>query len=249
MADKSYVFGLHAVERTLDRRAGDIKVAWCLDLTANDRLVSLRARLADRGIEVKTAPRPELDRLADGGRHQGVVIDVPPMQAVGMAELEVLAMERGQSLRLLVLDQVEDPRNLGACLRTADAAAVDCVIVPKARSARLTPSAVKAATGAAETVPVAIVPNLARTLRWLKAAGVWVVGADGTAARPLHDTVLAPPIAVVLGAEGTGLRRLTRESCDEIVRIPLFGSVESLNVSVAAGVLLFELARQAPPGS
>ena len=149
-------------------------------------------------------------------------------------------------LRLLVLDQVEDPRNLGACLRTADAAGIDAVVVPKAHSAKLSGAALKAATGAAETVPLAVVPNLARALAWLKEAGVWVVGTDSEAPQSLYAARLEPPIAIVLGAEGKGLRRLTRESCDELVAIPMAGTVESLNVSVAAGVVLFELLRQSP---
>jgi 23S rRNA (guanosine2251-2'-O)-methyltransferase len=135
---------------------------------------------------------------------------------------------------------------LGACLRTADAAGIDAVVVPKAHAVRLTAAAVKTSTGAAETVPVFRAPNLARTLDWLKKAGVWVVGADADAPRSLYAAKLAPPMAIVLGGEGRGVRRLTRDTCDELVSIPMQGSVESLNVSVAAGVVLFELLRQAP---
>jgi 23S rRNA (guanosine2251-2'-O)-methyltransferase len=149
-------------------------------------------------------------------------------------------------LRLLVLDGVEDPRNLGACLRTADAAGVDAVVVPKDHSAKLTAAAAKTATGAAETVPLYRAPNLARALTWLKEAGVWVVGADSGAPQPLYEAKLSPPVAMVLGGEGRGVRRLTRDLCDELVHIPMVGSVESLNVSVATGIVLFELLRQAP---
>jgi 23S rRNA (guanosine2251-2'-O)-methyltransferase len=145
-----------------------------------------------------------------------------------------------------VLDGVEDPRNLGACLRTADAAGIDAVVVPKDHSARLTAAAVKTSTGAAETVPVYRAPNLARALAWLKEAGVWVVGADAAASQSLYQCKLAPPVALVLGGEGRGVRRLTRDLCDELVYIPMVGSVESLNVSVATGIVLFELLRQAP---
>jgi 23S rRNA (guanosine2251-2'-O)-methyltransferase len=144
------------------------------------------------------------------------------------------------------LDGVEDPRNLGACLRTADAAGIDAVVVPKAHSAKVTAAAIKTSTGAAETVPVLRAPNLARTLTWLKEAGVWVVGADAAADKSLYATKLEPPVAMVLGGEGRGLRRLTRDLCDELVSIPMAGVVASLNVSVAAGVVLFELRRQSP---
>ncbi len=146
-----------------------------------------------------------------------------------------------------MLDGVEDPRNLGACLRTADAAGIDAVVVPKDHSAKLTAAAVKTSTGAAETVPVYRAPNLARALAWLKEAGVWVVGADADgAALALSRRSSRPPVALVLGGEGRGVRRLTRDLCDELVYIPMAGSVESLNVSVATGIVLFELLRQAP---
>jgi 23S rRNA (guanosine2251-2'-O)-methyltransferase len=248
VADANYlVYGLHAVESVVDRRPGDIRRAWCLARADSESLIAIRQRLEMSGIEVAAADRPSLDRLCDGGRHQGIVLDVRPPSALDVVGLETLVTGLGRRARLLVLDQVEDPRNLGACLRSADAAGADCIIVPKAHSARLTAAALKAATGAADTVPVAIVPNLARTLAWLKAAGVWIVGADGQATRTVYEARLEPPVALVLGAEGRGLRRLTREACDELLRIPLFGTVESLNVSVAAGILLFELARQSPP--
>jgi 23S rRNA (guanosine2251-2'-O)-methyltransferase len=162
-------------------------------------------------------------------------------------DFEDLVVQRGRAVRLLLLDGVEDPRNLGACLRTADAAGIDAVVVPKDHSAPLTAVAIKAATGAAETVPVVRAPNLARCLTWLKEAGVWVVGADSEAERSLYAAKLAPPVAIVLGGEGRGLRRLTRETCDELVKIPMVGAVQSLNVSVATGIVLFELLRQAPP--
>ena len=145
---------------------------------------------------------------------------------------------------LLVLDGVQDPHNLGACLRTADAAGVSAVIVPRDRAAGLTPTVRKVASGAAETMPLIQVVNLARTLRWLKERDVWIVGADDQAPKSLFEAPLSGALALVLGAEGPGLRRLTREHCDLLVAIPMAGAVESLNVSVAAGVLLFEAARQ-----
>jgi 23S rRNA (guanosine2251-2'-O)-methyltransferase len=243
----SIVYGLHAAESVLQRRSHDIHRAYFVDGAASTRVLALRSAIKSLAIELNAVSRSELDRICDGGTHQGVALEVRALAMLGVTDLESLVSSLGRSVRLLVLDQVEDPRNLGACLRTADAAGVHAVVVTKAHSAKLTPAALKAATGAAETVPVVIVPNLARALAWLKVAGVWVVGADASAGRALHDTELKPPIAIVLGAEGRGMRRLTRESCDELVEIPMHGSVESLNVSVAAGVVLFELARQAPP--
>lgn len=248
MADKgSSVYGLHTVETILARRSGEIRSAAVVAGDLRGRLGELLTQLEAKRVNVERLSRAELDRLAGGGTHQGVVVFVPPPRERGLRELEELVVERGSELRLLVLDQVEDPRNLGACIRTADAAGIDAVVVPKARSAKLSGAALKASTGAAETTPLIVVPNLARTLRWLKDAGICLVGADERGERTLFETQLSAPVAIVLGAEGKGLRRLTREACDELVRIPMAGAVDSLNVSVAAGVLLYESLRQHGP--
>lgn len=247
MGDSAHiVYGLHAVRELLEHRPEAAIRAVVLERAAGP-LAEIGETLKALRIDVRHARRPELDRLARGGIHQGVVVEIRGRREFGVHEFETLVVARGRALRLLVLDQVEDPRNLGACLRTADAAAVDAVVVPRARSAKLGGAALKAATGAAETVPLYTAPNLARTLAWLKDAGVWIVGTDAQAPTSLYAAKLAPPIALVLGAEGRGMRRLTRESCDELVGIPMHGAVGSLNVSVAAGVVLFELLRQAPP--
>jgi 23S rRNA (guanosine2251-2'-O)-methyltransferase len=242
------IFGLHAARAVLERRPDDIIRAWLLDRGAGP-LAGIAATLHRAGTEVDYVQRAQLDRLAQGGTHQGVILEVRGRKELTVQDFEDLVVARGRALRLLVLDQVEDPRNLGACLRTADAAGVDAVVVPRAHSAKMSGAAQKAATGAAESVPVFTVPNLARTLAWLKNAGVWIVGADSSASQSLYAAKLGPPIALVLGAEARGLRRLTRESCDELVAIPMQGTVASLNVSVAAGVVLFELLRQSPPAS
>lgn len=245
MADSGHiVYGLHAAEAVLRRRATDVRGATVLAGEARGKLAELIAKIESLHVPLVRAGRDELDRRARGGVHQGIVLDVPPPRELGQNELEDLVAERGRDVRLLVLDQVEDPRNLGACLRTADAAGADAVIVPRAHSAKLGGTALKAATGAAETVPLVVVPNLARALRTLKDAGVWVVGTDEHGPKTLFETEIRPPVALVLGAEGKGLRRLTLDTCDEIVRIPMRGAVESLNVSVAAGIVLFELMRQ-----
>ncbi len=240
-----HVYGLHAVRSVLERRPETITAAKVLR-EPSGKLAELARELARLGVAVQHVHRGELDRVTDGGVHQGVVAEVRPAPEFSMQDFETLVLERGRALRLLVLDGVEDPRNLGACLRTADAAGIDAVVVPRDHSAKLTAAAMKTATGATETVPVFRAPNLARTLTWLKEAGVWVVGADAEAGQALFAAKLAPPVAMALGGEGRGLRRLTRDLCDELVSIPMAGSVESLNVSVAAGVLLFELLRQAP---
>ena len=245
MADRQYsVYGLHAADSVLKRRPRDVISAAVLTGELKGRLAALVEQLAAARIPVERLRRDALDRLAGDGVHQGIVLRVPPPREQNVETLEQLVAERGEALRLLVLDQVEDPRNLGACLRTADAAGVDGVVVPKAHSVKLSPVALKAAAGAAETVPFIVVTNLARAMRWLQEAGVWLVGADEHGERSLFETSFRRPVAIVLGAEGRGLRRLTREHCDELIRIPMAGAVESLNVSVAAGVVLFELLRQ-----
>ena len=240
------VYGIHAVKTVLDRRSEAVVAAWLQENAAGNRLAGIAAALEANGVEVRRAPRSALDLKTGNGRHQGVVIEVRAAREFTVREFEALVVDRGRSLRLLALDRVEDPRNLGACLRTADASGIHAVIVPRTRASGLTPAARKAATGAAETVPVYRAPNLARTLAWLKDAGVWIVGADSSAERSLYEYEWQTPLTVVIGGEGQGLRRLTRESCDDLVAIPMHGVVESLNVSVASGVVLYEFLRQCP---
>ena len=239
-----FIYGLHAVRALVEKRPGAILSAKLLRGSSAGGLPKLTKALEGLEVPLERVPRTELDRLSRGGTHQGIVVQTRGMEEVGIRELEELVIDRGKAFRGLVLDGVQDPRNLGACLRTADAAGADVVIVPKARAARLTPVALKAATGAAETVRLARVSNLAAALHWLKEAGVWVVGAVADSPRSLYDSRLETPVVLAIGSEGRGLRRLTRELCDELVSIPMHGAVASLNVSVAAGVLLFELNRQ-----
>jgi 23S rRNA (guanosine2251-2'-O)-methyltransferase len=239
------VYGLHAVKAVLERRPESVVAAKIL-ADASGPLEDVARDLGRLRVPLERVRRPELDRLSDGASHQGVLIEVRGAAELSLGDFEDLVIQRGRGIRLLVLDGVEDPRNLGACLRTADAAGMDAVVVPKAHAAPLTAAAMKAATGAAETVPLVRAPNLARTLTWLKEAGVWIVGADSEAGQSIHAAKLEPPIAMVLGGEGRGLRRLTRDTCDELVSIPMAGTVASLNVSVATGIVLFELLRQSP---
>ena len=238
------VCGLHAARSALEQTPERILGVW-IDRSRRDRrLVALYESLQRIGAPLAVVDKMELDRQAGGARHQGVVIELQ-----SATELDFDALKKAVACSLseafyLVLDQVQDPHNLGACLRTADAAGVHGIVVPKDQSAGLTPTVCKVASGAAETVPVYRVTNLARTLRWLKGEGIWLIGAAGDADQTLFEVDLAGPLALVMGAEEKGLRRLTREACDLLVRLPMFGRVESLNVSVAAGVCLYEAVRQ-----
>jgi 23S rRNA (guanosine2251-2'-O)-methyltransferase len=236
--------GVHAVRVLLERSPGRVRRVLLAGGRDARRLDELRELAARAGVPVMEADDATLGRLSGGVRHQGVVAEVAPRAVDPETQLEEALDAAGAAALLLVLDGVQDPHNLGACLRSADAAGVAAVIVPRDRAAGLTPVVRKVAAGAAETVPLVPVVNLARTLRELKARGVWLVGADDTAGRTLYDADLTGPVALVLGSEGEGMRRLTRECCDQLVAIPMAGAVESLNVSVAAGVALFEAVRQ-----
>jgi len=238
------VYGLHAVEAALGDRPGRCRALWVQAGRRDRRLDGVRKAAVAAGIAVREVPRRALDELVPDARHQGVVLEVQGSAPGGEAELAALVEGLSAPAFLLVLDGVQDPHNLGACLRSADAAGADAVIVPKDRAAGLTPVARKVACGAAEAIPLFVVTNLARTLRALREAGVWVYGAAGEAGQSLYETDLRGPLALVLGGEGRGLRRLTREHCDALVRIPMAGTVASLNVSVAAAVALFEARRQ-----
>jgi len=247
VSSASHVYGLHPVQALLARTPERVRQLWVQAGREDDRLAAI-LQLAERaGISVERVRRESLDRMAAGGRHQGVVASALEPPALGEDDLEALLDRLDGPPFLLVLDGVQDPRNLGACLRTADAAGVHAVIVPRDRATGLTGAGRKAAAGAAETVPLVRVVNLARCLRALKARGVWLVGADADGPGSVFDADLAGPVALVMGAEGTGLRRLTREACDLLVSLPMRGSVESLNVAVAAGILMYlALGRRLP---
>ncbi len=239
-------YGLHSVRGLLERHPERVRLLW-VEAGREDaprlRPVVERARAA--GVAIESVQRRTLEKHTGGGRHQGLVAHLRPAPSLGEAELfqAVETLEDGPAL-FLALDQVQDPHNLGACLRSADAAGAHGVIVPRDRACPLTPAARKAASGAAETVPLYRVVNLARTLKGLARRGVWTVGLAAEADVLLYDIDLTAPTALVLGAEGKGLRHLTRERCDHLARLPMAGTVESLNVSVTAGIALFEAARQ-----
>jgi 23S rRNA (guanosine2251-2'-O)-methyltransferase len=235
--------GFHSVRIALEKHPRDVEGLWLSDARGDARVQALEQLAQSAGVAVHRVPREELDRLAGEARHQGVVAMRRAATAPSERDLEELVAQAANPL-LLVLDGVQDPHNLGACLRSAAAAGAHAVIVPRDNSAPLTAVAQRAAAGAAEVLPLVTVTNLARTLQTLKEQGVWIYGASHKAEASLYETDLSGPVALVLGAEGTGLRRLTREHCDGLLRIPMPGPVESLNVSVAAGVCLFEAVRQ-----
>lgn len=234
--------GFHAVAARLRAAPASIELIHVDDRRRDGRMQQLKQLAQAAGVRVVATSPEQLRALCGEAPHQGVVALAADIEQVLTLE-DVLAALRSDTL-LLVLDSVTDPRNLGACLRVADAAGVDAVIVPRDRSAGMTPAALKAAAGAAESVPLVAVTNLARALDAVNEAGVRTVGAAGEAGQSLYELDLRGPVAWVLGAEGSGLRRLTRERCEALARIPLHGQVESLNVSVATGICLFETLRQ-----
>ncbi len=240
----SIVYGLHAVRAVLCLRPQDVTRLSIAAARDDARVRELRELAAKRGVKATAASAEALDQETGGAAHQGVVAEVRP--SVPLDEntlLDLLTAAPGPAL-VLVLDGVSDPHNLGACLRTADAAGATAVVAPRDRAAGLTPVVRKVAAGAAETVPFAQVTNLARALRDMKEAGLWIAGTAGDGEQELFQADLAGPLAVVMGSEGKGLRRLTREICDFSLRLPMQGAVASLNVSVAAGIVLYEALRQ-----
>ncbi len=238
-----FVFGWHAVEAVLKREPERLQRVWIQTGRQDKRVKGITDGLDGLGVPWKVVHRRELDERVSGV-HQGVVAAVSESRE--WTEDDLLSQLAGSDRPpfLLVLDGVTDPHNLGACMRTADAVGVQAVIVPKDKSASLTPVARKVACGAAETVPFVRVTNLARFLRTLKDQGVWLIGTAGEAKATLFQADFKGPVALVMGAEGKGMRRLTREHCDQLINIPMHGHVDSLNVSVATGVCLYEALRQ-----
>lgn len=242
MSRERLVYGFHAVAARLRQDAAGVREVYVLESRGDARLRDIAALATERGVRVVVVPAERLDRLLPGVRHQGVACTAEARKAVQDIE-DILDVVEGPAL-LLVLDGVTDPHNLGACLRSADAMGVHAVVAPKDRAVGLTPVVEKVACGAAETVPYVMVTNLARSLNQVKERGLFVVGLAGEASAPLAAQALDGPVALVLGAEGDGMRRLTRERCDALAVIPMGGTVESLNVSVAAGICLYEARRQ-----
>ena len=238
-------FGIHAINSLL-RRSPDRILSLSIQVDRNDKRIQELVSLAqNQGIALARVPKAELDELTTE-RHQGVVAVIERIETAALLSERDLPSFLGAIAcpLVLVLDGVTDPHNLGACLRSADAAGVHAVVVPKDNSAELNATARKVASGAADVVPLVSVTNLARTLKALKDAGLWVIGTTGDADVLVYEQDLALPAAIVMGAEGAGMRRLTTEACDFLVKLPMLGAVSSLNVSVATGIILFEAVRQ-----
>lgn len=238
------VFGLHAVTSLLERNPARVSLLQVLESRDDPRIRRVLDLAGKANVPVRRVSRRELDELVPGVSHQGVVAETGEANNVSEHELTGFIEQLEHPAFLLILDGIQDPHNLGACIRSADAAGVDAVILPRDRSAPMNATVRKVACGAAEVVPVVRVTNLARVMRQLRDAGIWIYGAAGEAETCLYDTDLSGSLALVLGGEGKGLRRLTREHCDGLASIPLAGSVSSLNVSVATGICLFEARRQ-----
>lgn len=243
MAKSEYVFGLHAVQSLLKTAPMRVEKLFVLRGREDLRIQKVLNLAQAQGISWEWQTRKEMDARSAEGNHQGIIAVAKPGQLQDEAFLYKL-IEDAAPIFLLVLDGVTDPHNLGACLRSADAAGVQAVIIPKDNSVGLTETARKVACGAADSVPLVSVTNLSRCLEKLQQLGVWLVGTSGDAKDTIYDLDLKGNIAVVMGAEGSGMRRLTREHCDYLAHIPMCGSVSSLNVSVATGICLFEAVRQ-----
>jgi len=240
---KLSVFGLHAVQALLEKQPDRI-IQLYVQKDRKDQKMQQALDLAQRHrIKIELLTRTELDRLTQNAVHQGLAASCHKAKTLSENDLDQLITKSEKPL-FLILDGIQDPHNLGACLRCADAAGVDALIVPRDKSVSITSTVSKVACGAAETVPFVQVTNLARTLRDMKDQGVWLFGAAGEAENTLYQADFKQPAAIILGAEGQGLRRLTREHCDMLLTIPMRGSVSSLNVSVATGIFLFEALRQ-----
>ena len=241
---KTLITGIHAVESALKNDTDNISQVWIAENKRNLRVKELINHAQKRGLIAHHVDIKMLDKLAKTHQHQGVVAEYNAPASLTEDDLLDILEKLDSTVLLLVLDGVTDPHNLGACLRTADAAGVHAVIAPKDNAVGLTPAARKVASGAAETVPFVQVTNLVRTMEKLKKMGIWFIGTSDKATGDIYKQNFKTPTALVMGAEGKGLRRLTEERCDELISIPMAGQVSSLNVSVATGVCLFEVVRQ-----
>ena len=248
MSKSRYVTGLRAVEQLLSGDVTDVQRIYAEYQTANPRVEALIAKANGSGIEIQAANRARLQQISGETRHQGIVAEIRRSTLLDEAGLRSLVEKRLQEdaspLTLLMLDGIQDPHNLGACMRTADAAGADAVIVPRHGAAALGPTVSKVAAGAAEQLPFASVGNLGRVLGWLADYGVCAVGTSDKGARSLYDVDLNRPLVLVMGREETGLAKGIAARCDELVSLPMNGVVASLNVSVATGICLYEVLRQ-----
>ncbi|PHR51967.1 23S rRNA (guanosine(2251)-2'-O)-methyltransferase RlmB [Cycloclasticus sp.] len=244
MAEVQKIHGIHAVQALIKARPDHIVNAWMDRQRKDAKLQAIKQSLDEVGIRVDYVDKKTLEKLSSNANHQGVLLTAKLPQERTEEQLKKALKEQQDQAFYLVLDQVTDPHNLGACLRTALAAGVQGVIVPKDNACRLNATVCKVASGAAELLPVYRVTNLVRTLKYLKTEGVWVSGAAGEATKDVFEAELTGSVAIVMGAEGKGLRSLTQQQCDQLIKIPMSEKVESLNVSVATGIILYEVLRQ-----
>ena len=249
MSKSRFVAGLRAVEELLVNRSSEVRRLYAEYRTPNPRVEAVIARAGEQGIEIQPANRARLQQISGEVRHQGIVAEIRRTSSLDESAVRTLVEKRlsgaaGPPLLLLVLDGIQDPHNLGAVLRTADAAGVDAVVVPRHGAAGLSPTVSKVAAGAAERIPFAAVANIGKTLAWLCDYGVTIVGTSDKAGKTLYDSDLARPLALVMGREHSGLRKNVMERCNELVSLPMHGTVSSLNVSVATGICLYEALRQ-----
>lgn len=242
MSAARLIWGLHAATHFISRSPQHLLCAY-IDASRKDhKFVDLKTSLEVCGCHVRSESKGVLDKMAGGGNHQGVILEVRAEKALNESDLDALISDRSDQVLIVILDSVQDPRNLGACLRVADGAGADVVVAPKNRAAGLSESARKVASGAA--IPFVQVTNLARTMRHLKTFGIFIIGTSDAADSSVFEANLTGPLALVLGGEEKGMRRLTRETCDALLSIPMKGAVSSLNVSVATGIVLYEAIRQ-----
>lgn len=247
MSKKSHelIYGIHAVESALRNQSENVLQVFVQQGRNDNRIKKILDIAKNSGVSLQTISNDKLKEKCPKARHQGVVAEIRTSKTNAVTLDEILEKE---TVLLLILDEVQDPHNIGACLRTADAIGVDAVVVSKNRSPALTPVIRNVASGAAETVPYIMVSNIARALDKIKDSNVWVMGTSGDADQTIYDSSVNNRLALVMGSEGKGMRRLTREACDELISIPMQGSVESLNISVATAVCLYEIRRQQQAG-
>lgn len=244
MAQDNMIYGIHAVMAALDHQPENILAIFSQKDSDNPRLHPIFKKAQTLGYTVQTISSAKMEKLAGSNHHQGIAASVRAAKSMDEKSLLAFVRDTDKNLLLLVLEGVQDPHNLGACIRSAEALGVDAVIVPKDNTAPLNATVSKAACGAMQTLKVVQVSNLARCLDSLQSEGVWVIGTSGSAKSDLSQVNLTKRVAIVMGSEGKGLKRLTLDKCDEIVKIPLTGTVSSLNVSVATGICLYECVRQ-----
>ena len=243
MAGSEIIYGIHAVQHALQHSPERSLEIWLQTDSKGGKLNEIQDLADSLGVAWQLVPRKSLDKMSDNQRHQGVVLRQRAAKLQDESDLIAIVNNTSNAL-ILILDGVQDPHNLGACLRTADAAGVDAVVIPASRGVGMTPAVRKVASGAADSVPLIEARNLARTLKQLKDAGVWLIGTSDQSKQTIYDQDLTGSVALIMGSEDKGIRHLTSEHCDHLVQIPMAGVVESLNVSVASGVCLYEAVRQ-----